>query len=177
MFCHLQYSVDKDMLRKYFFANYSRAMHHQSTIGGKKVEIPYWIKLFDVSDISNPLMEDFGISDLDVWPRFSYQTKNTRLPTHIDEQRCVAININLMDHPVTIHINEEPYEYEACLIDVGSKRHSVEPANYDRLIFKLAIFDSWVTIYSRLRDKFILDCNRCDEYISTIHPDDKKFVC
>ena len=153
MFCHLNYRLDKKTFRNYFFENFSKARHHK-TAGS---EIKFWLKLFDGKEITDPLVKQLNLQGLDVLPRFSYQLKNTRLDPHIDIDRIVGINLNLMEQIPTIHLNGIPYAYEAALIDVGTKLHSVEPLPVDRLVLKLAIRNPWEEIYSRLKEYNLLE--------------------
>jgi hypothetical protein len=170
MFCHISYNVNKKLLRDYFFDNFSEARHHK-TAGS---EIPYWLKLFSGKELIDPIICDLGLSGLNVMPRFSFQYKNTLLPKHIDIDRIVGININLMeDQRPTIHINGDEYHYECALIDVGSKIHSIEPESYDRLVLKLAFREPWDRIYNILRSKELVEYS---EYESILEDRDKVFV-
>jgi hypothetical protein len=109
-------------------------------------------------------------------PRFSYQLKNTRLNSHIDIDRIVGINLNLMsDHIATIHLQNVAYEYECALIDVGSIVHSVERVPFDRLVLKLAIRESWDKIYTILKEKNMI-INPCNEYVSILKDNDRHMV-
>ena len=171
MFCHLNYNFDKLKLRDYFFDNFDKAKHHK-TAGS---ELKFWIKLFDNSECVNQIIDDLNLFDLNVIPRFSFQYKNTRLFTHIDIDRIIGINLNLMEEPATIHINNKPYQYESALIDVGSKVHSVEPIKKDRLVLKFAIRNSWNEVYSRLKTKNLLR-TISDDYESILKEEDLKFV-
>ena len=69
----------------------------------------------------------------------------------------------------------KPYEYETALIDVGTKIHSVEPIEHDRLILKLAIRNPWDEIYSRLKDKNLLSTS-LDFYKSELNDSEKHLV-
>lgn len=168
MFCHLNYNADKSKLSKYFYENFHRCGHHK-TSGS---EIKFWLKLFDKTDDVNQIMSDLGIDQMSVIPRFSFQYKNTYLVEHIDIDRIVGININLMeDNPATIHLLDVPYSYEAALIDVGSKVHSVKPVDHDRLIIKFAIREPWEIIYGVLKDKNLIK-TLDDDYVSILSSDD-----
>jgi hypothetical protein len=171
MFCHLNYNLDKKAFRDYFFKNFSRATHHKTAHS----ELTFWIKLFNVNEMTDSVIEDLNLTGFDISPRFSYQLKNTRLSYHIDIDRIVGININLMELPATIHLYGNPYEYEAALIDVGTKLHSVEPVEHDRLVLKLAIRNPWNEIYSRLKDKNLLDTS-LDSYKSELSEYEKHLV-
>jgi hypothetical protein len=171
MFCHLNYNLDKKTFRNYFFKNFSKAQHHKTV----NSEIKFWIKLFDVNDITDPVIKELNLEGLDILPRFSFQLKNTRLTPHIDIDRIVGINLNLMEQLPTIHLNNVPYEYDAALVDVGTKLHSVEPMPSHRLVLKLAIRNPWEEIYSRLKDKNLLKTFD-DLYKSHLRDQDRKFV-
>ena len=173
MFCHINYNVNKKLLREYFFSNFLKAKHHK-TSGS---EIFYWLKLFSGEELINPIIIDLGLDGLNVLPRFSFQYKNTILPEHIDIDRIVGININLMEDNIpTIHMNGVAYEYECAILDVGSKVHSVESAEYDRLVLKLAFREPWNKIYDILRYKNLILSSECDRYQSILLEHDKKFV-
>jgi hypothetical protein len=171
MFCHLNYNLDKKTFRDYFFQNFSKA-HHHKTAGS---EVTFWLKLFDGKELTDPLIRQLNLQGLNVLPRFSYQLRNTRLDPHIDIDRIVGINLNLMEQPPTIHINSVAYEYEAALIDVGTKLHSVEPMSADRLVLKLAIRNPWKEIYSRLKERNLLATSD-DSYRSCLRIQDAHLV-
>jgi len=174
MFCFINYYANKQILREYFFKNFLKARHHQ-TSGS---EIHYWLKLFGGKELVNPVLQDMGLYGLNVLPRFSFQYKNTRLPEHIDIDRIVGININLIDDWMpTIRINGCSYAYECALIDVGSKIHSVEPEPRDRLVLKLAFREPWDKIYGILRQRNLITYgHECDYYQSILLEEDKQFV-
>lgn len=170
MLCHINYNADKQLLREYFFSNYDRARHHKTAAS----EIPYWLKLFGCDDIVNPVLEDLGLTGLYCLPRFSYQLRDTQLPRHIDIDRIIGININLMDdHIPTIHMDGTAYEYQCALLDVGAVIHSVEPAPYDRLVLKFAFREPWEKIYGILRDRNLVEEYK---YQSVLTDENKKFV-
>jgi hypothetical protein len=171
MICHLNYDFDKKFLRDFFFENIAKAKHHKTA----KSEIPYWFKLFSCDHITDPILKDLNLMGMNVLPRFSYQEKNTRLVEHIDIDRIVGINLNLMPEPATIHINHHPYSYEAALIDVGTKLHSVEPIPTERLVLKFAIRETWSDLYQRLKLANLITTPD-DEYISILKIEDQQFV-
>ena len=171
MFCHLNYNLDKKTFRDYFFQNFSKARHHK-TAGS---EIKFWLKLFDGKELTDPVISQLNLQGLNVLPRFSYQLRNTRLDPHIDIDRIVGINLNLMEQIPTIHLNGVAYEYEAALIDVGTKLHSVEPMPVDRLVLKLAIRNPWDEIYSRLKEYNLL-ATYDDSYRSHLRIQDAHLV-
>lgn len=167
MFCHLKYRLDKEFYRNYFFDNMDRAETHKQY--GK--ELDYWIKLFRSEEVTDKVVEELNLNGLNVYPRFSYQKKNTLLPKHIDEERIVGINLNLLDVKPVIHLYDEPYEYEAAMIDVGAIPHSVEPFEHDRLVLKLAVREPWSLIYERLKEKDLLETYK-EDYVSSIKTKD-----
>lgn len=153
MFCHLNYHPDIEVLRNYFFNNKHRAKPHR----GLGYTFEFWLKLFDEPDSVKLIINDLGLNDMDVRPRFSFQEKNTLLPKHIDIDRIVGINFNLLEKGLaTIHINDIEHTYESALIDVGTQPHSVEPVPHDRLVLKLAIRNSWEDIYEQLDKRNII---------------------
>jgi hypothetical protein len=163
--------LNKVFFRDYFFKNIHNARHHK-TDGS---ELTFWLKLFDTNEVTDSIIEDLNLKGLNVLPRFSYQLKNTKLNPHIDIDRIVGINLNLMEEPATIHINNVPYEYEAALIDVGTKLHSIEPISTNRLVIKLAIRNQWDEIYCRLKEKNLLKTS-ADTYISHLRKEDIHLV-
>lgn len=147
MFCHLDYYPNTNILRDYFFKNKHRAKPHR----GVGYRFDFWLKLFDEPESVKKITDDLGLNYMDVRPRFSFQEKNTLLPKHIDIDRIVGINFNLLEKgQAAIHINDIECEYESALIDVGAQPHSVEPVNHDRLVLKLAIRNPWEDIYEQL---------------------------
>lgn len=167
MFCLIDYPVEKKKLRDYFFANWNRAKHHK-TAGS---ELTYWYKLFNVNDVVSPIIRDLGLTGMNNKPRFSFQYKDTRLPPHIDIDRIVGINFNLMDEVSTIHIEGIGYPYEGALIDVGARQHSVEPISTDRLVLKFAIREPWAKVYEALDKRSLLQ-TRADDYQSILKQED-----
>lgn len=147
MFCHLNYHPDIEVLRNYFFNNKHRAKVHK----GPGYTFDFWLKLYDEPESVKKIINDLGLNDMNVHPRFSFQEKNTLLPKHIDIDRIVGINFNLLEKGLaTIHINDIEHTYESALIDVGAQPHSVEPVPHDRLVLKLAIRNRWEDIYEQL---------------------------
>ena len=117
--------------------------------------------------------KELGLEEMNVSPRFSYQFANTRLPTHVDIDNIVGLNMNLMDdHVPDIHLNNRPYFYECMLVDVGGIKHSVESVPYARLIFKLAIREPWAKIYNALKNKGLVD----PDLTICINPDLKEYI-
>lgn len=171
MFCHINYSLDKAYFRDYFFRNISKAQHHKNEAS----ELKFWFKMFGINDVVEEVISDLNLVGLDIIPRFSYQLANTRLPPHIDIDRIVGININLMEDSAVIHINDIPYSYECALVDVGTKLHSVEPTDKERLVLKLAIRESWADVYDRLKSKNLLQ-TAVDSYVSILEDSDKELV-
>lgn len=171
MFCPIKYSYDKIALREYYFQNKFLAKHHKN----KFSEIPYWFKLFSYDHLVTKIISDLNLNRFNILPRFSFQLKNTRLPSHIDIDRIVGINFNLMNDPATIHIEGHPFIYEAALIDVGAKIHSVEPIEHDRLVLKLAIRAPWDDIFHTLLEKNYID-DKMKNYKSNLLESEKQFV-
>ena len=93
MICHLNYTIEKSYYKKYFFDNYDKGDWHRR--GDKVLKI--WWKMFDIDEVVKPITYDLGIEKLNIKPRFSYQLPNTSLMSHIDEDRIVAINLNLFE--------------------------------------------------------------------------------
>jgi hypothetical protein len=181
MFCHLNYTIDKKFLRDYFFENIQKAKTHKTATG---YELTFWKKLFNIEKIVEPIVEDLGLIGLNILPRFSFQEKNTILPLHVDIDRIVGINFNLMDNDIpVIWMNDKPFAYQGCLIDVGAIKHYVIADNVDRLVLKFAIRNNWNEIFTRLLYKGKIDientmsCNpNYQSYQSILRKDDEKYV-
>lgn len=177
MFCHLNYYPNKKILKDYFFAHEDESKVHEGIDRfGHRYKFNFWKKLFHDTDEIKNIINDLGLTDMKVSPRFSFQFKNTLLPKHIDIDRIVGINFNLLEPgQATIHINDIEYSYESALIDVGSQPHSVKPVNHDRLVLKLAIREPWDDIYEQL-DKRNLIKTKLTSYSSQIAKQHMKYV-
>ena len=152
---HLDYEIDKHRYKKIFYDNIQRGQWHWSV--PKRQEL-FWYQLMipdghDMKPLLEDVERDLNIHGMNNFPRFSYQFPNTRLGQHRDEDNMVSININLLDTTPTIHIENEPYEYECALIDVGGKLHGVEPDPNYRLILKFCLRHKWEEVTDRL-DRF-----------------------
>jgi len=159
MFCHLNYRVDKEYLRNYFYENYERGRWHR--FNPPKL---MWWKLFKYDHVVEKIMDDLGITDMNVKPRFSFQLPHTRLAEHMDYQRIVGINFNLEPKTVPdLHIHGKDYPYESCLVDVGSVGHSVESVPYERLILKFAIREPWKDIFNAIEKRNLIDIEKTTE--------------
>ena len=152
---HLDYEIDKEKYRNLFYDNIQQGQWHWTVPQRQEL---YWYQLF--LKPGNPLLEevdkvamDLNIHGMNNYPRYSYQFPNTKLPHHFDEDKMMSININLLDTTPIIHIEHEPYPYEAAFINVGNVSHGVEPDEKHRLILKFAIRHPWEEVYERL-DKF-----------------------
>jgi len=204
MLCHLNYTFDKSYYKKYFFDNYDKGDWHKDLVdesGGKLVRgtrtkksnllgnevraFKKWRKMFDVEDAVKSITNDLGIQNLNIKPRFSYQLENCTLPSHIDIDRIVAINLKL-DSYITpgIIIEGKLFQYENALLDVGAKVHSVESYNgKPRLVLKYAIRNNWQEIYNILDKRKLIDHTKTyfdnpnyDLYESKLLETDKQFV-
>jgi len=150
---HLNYQVDKRAHVEYFWKNYDRGSWHDFKDEPRKT----WWKIFDIDEMADPVIKDLNLVGLNIKPRYSYQLKNSVLAPHIDIDEIIGINLNLMPHPITIHMNGIPYEYEAVIADVGHVVHSVEAVDYDRLVLKLAIRAPLEEVLDRCYTKIISD--------------------
>jgi len=144
MICHLNYTIDKEYYKNYFFDNYDKGDWHRR--GDKVLKI--WWKMFG-----------------------------------IDEDRIVAINLNLLDEAPEIILENKTYGYENALIDVGTKIHSVIAKDKPRLVLKYAIRNKWEDIYNVLDRKGLIDHTKTyldnpnyELYESKFIPFDKQFI-
>ena len=122
MIYHLDFQIDKQHYKNMFYDNVQEyGRWHWSNIRDKKL---WWHQLFieDNHPLKKSLKEienDLNIYGLNNYPRLSYQFPNTLLPHHLDEDEMVSINLNLLDTIPIIHLEHEPYPYEAIFVDVG----------------------------------------------------------
>ena len=179
MILHLDYQIDKEHYKKMFFDRYDTGGYHKEG----DVVLKYWYKIFNIENLVMPITKDLGIEDLYTRPRFSYQFPNSTLPEHIDQERIVGLNLNLMPNAPSIIIDNKSYEYENCLVDVGSKVHKVNADDSPRLVLKYAIRSNWNEMYSRLNKRGLIDRNKTMQcypnymkYESILSDNDKKFV-
>ncbi len=147
MIWHLNYKIDKAAHLEYFWNNYTRGAWHEYN----EPRMIWW-KIFNIDEMADPVIKDLNLEGLNIIPRYSYQFRNTRLLPHIDIDEIIGVNLNLMPHPVTIHFEGKPYEYEAVVADVGHVEHSVEPVDYDRLVLKLAVRAPLEEVLERLNE-------------------------
>ena len=101
----------------------------------------------------------------------------------IDEDRIVAINLNLFEETPEIILEGKTFSYENALIDVGTKVHSVIAKDKPRLVLKYAIRNNWHEIYNILDKRKLIDHTKTyldnpnyDLYESEILETDKQFV-
>ena len=182
MLCHLNFKIDKQKYKKYFFDNFSKGQFHKYTYADNKFS-KNWYRLFNIEEFILPITKQLGIENLNIYPRFSFQFPNSQLGQHIDKDRIVAINLNLLDEEHDIIIEDTPIKYENALIDVGAVRHNLITSNMPRLILKYAIRDDWQKIYKILDSKKLIDHNKTKDsfsnyknYISKIKNEDVKYV-
>ena len=179
MILHLDYQIDKEHYKKMFFDRYDTGGYHKEG----DVVLKYWYKVFGIDDLVMPITKDLGIEDLITKPRFSYQFPNSVLPKHIDQDRIVGINLNLMPDLPSIVIENKSFEYENCFVDVGSKIHSVNADNNPRLVLKYAIRSKWNEMYERLDKRGLINHIKTkkinpnyQEYNSKLTDNNKKYV-
>ena len=103
--------------------------------------------------------------------------------SHIDEDRIVAINLNLLDETPEIILEGKTFSYENALVDVGTKVHSVIAKDKPRLVLKYAIRNKWEDIYNILdkrglidHAKTYLDNSNYELYESKLLETDKQFI-
>lgn len=130
MIWDISYKIDKGFHRDNFNDNWHLRQCHPKG--------PNWWRVFDNVHAEKEIA-DLNLEGLNVFPRYSYMPAHTSLNPHIDEDEIIAVNFNLEYHPISIHMEGEPFDYECSVIDVGHVVHSVEPVDYDRLVLKFAI--------------------------------------
>jgi hypothetical protein len=159
MFCHLNYQINKKLHREYYFQNCQKAVNHTVKKDGKVLyEHEHWQLLFNIDELVNPIIKDLGLQGMNIWPRYSYIQPNNKLNNHIDVDRIVGINFNLMDtRQPSLNMPGQKIYYEACLADVGSVMHSVEMSSDYRLVLKLAIREPWAKVFDAVESSGYLD--------------------
>ena len=179
MIAHLNYQIDKEYYKKIFFDRYDTGGWHKEG----DVVLDYWWKVFNIDDEVMPITKDLGIEDLVTKPRFSYQFPNSTLPEHIDQDRIIGINLNLMPDLPSITIDDKSFEYENCLVDVGSKIHCVKADKNPRLVLKYAIRSNWNEMYKRLDKRGLINhikTKQCNPYYlkynSELSENEQKYV-
>lgn len=185
MFCHINYKIDKNYYRKFFWENQKQNMDYWSGIDKT------WVWLKDNQNymykMCMPILKDLNIEQFEPECGFRYLFQNKRLREHIDIRRVVTILINLQEekYPKPImHINGKSYQYESALIDVGTKLHWVEAVNYPRLHLKINFdYGDWKTIFNILDKRGVINHNLTEtinpnykEYESILNPEDEKWV-
>lgn len=179
MICHLKYNIDKKKYKKVFFDNYSKGKFYN--LNG--VDVPYWWRIYGLEKEVIEVTRDLGIQDLNFKAVFTFQHQFSKLPDHVDIDRIVGLNLNLADDMPNITIEKKLYEYEAALIDVGSKVHSVTADKKPRLVLKYTFTDDWSKIYEVLNKNNIIDHEKTikdnpeyKNYISILTEENKKFL-
>jgi hypothetical protein len=161
MFCNINYKIDKKYFKDLFWKNQQKNMKYWM----RKDENWVWLKDHDfhIDKMCLPILKDLNIYQFKPVCGFRYLFKNKKIKEHLDINRIITILFNLQDEnypkPI-IHICGKPYEYEAALIDVGTKVHSVESVNYPRLNLKFNFsYGDWKTLYNILDKKGVIDHN------------------
>ena len=159
MLVHLKYKINKEKYRNLFYNNIQK-YGQWHWLCPKRQEL-FWYQLFikDNSPLKKELFEvenELGILGMNNFPRFSYQFPNTKLGHHKDEDEMVSININLFDTIPIIHVEHKPYPYEIIFVNVGQKKHGVEPDKNARLILKFCLRHPWQQVYDILNKKGLL---------------------
>jgi len=159
MFCHLNYKINKKLHRDYYFENCHKAVNHTVKKDGKVLhEHEHWQLLFNIEKLTDPIIKDLGLEGMNIWPRYSYIQPNHKLHSHIDVDRIVGINFNLMDdRQPSLNMPGQKIYYEACLADVGSVMHSVEMSKDYRLVLKLAIREPWQDVLNAVEKSGYID--------------------
>ena len=161
MIQHLDYEIDKEKYRNIFYENLRHGRWHRDVPQRKEL---FWWQLFipdkhhpmgqphggHLKPLIEPIEHDLNIHGMNNFPRFSYQFPNTLLGHHLDEDKMVAIHINLLDTTPIIHIEHNPHPYQCAFIDVGNIYHGVEPDPNPRLILKFALRHSYDEVCERL---------------------------
>lgn len=175
MFCYLKYTIDKEFHRNYFWETYDTGGYHTVTdpVTGKVRTHKFWWQVFNLREVTKNIIEDLGLVGKNILPRYSYIKKGHGLNTHIDIDRIVGINFNLMeDYQPSLRIKNQKIFYESLLADVGAVPHNVERVNYDRLVLKLAIREPFNDIMEILDKRGLIDI----ETTSIYNPDYKNYV-
>jgi len=178
MFCHLNYQIDKKYFREYFWENFDKGQYHVSydENGQVKTIHQFWWMLFGLEKITKDIMYDLGIIDMNVLPRFSFIKSTCGLKPHVDIDRIVGINFNIMENNVPeLTFGDHTVYYDSLLADVGSTIHQVKPVNYNRLILKFAIREPYQDVMESLDKRNLIDYEKTKidnphyaEYVSVL---------
>ena len=102
---------------------------------------PTWqIAKIDKWDYADTLINDLGLTELEVRPRFYWLGPNTRLSPHTDNGTECSINFIINDDYAPIVVDEEEYFYKSCLLNCQIT-HMVPSYPLERKLFKLSIFN------------------------------------
>jgi hypothetical protein len=160
MFCYLNYTVDKTFHRNNFWNKYDTGRYHTATdeqTGRKKIH-KFWWQVFNLEEDTKNIISDLGLTGMNVYPRYSYIKENSQLRNHIDIDRIVGINFNIMaDQVPCLIMKNQRFDYEACLCDVGSIMHRIDFVSHPRLILKLAIREPWEEIFAAVKKSGYID--------------------
>lgn len=108
-------------------------------------------------DYADKLIEDLGLSEFDVRPRFYWLGPDTRLSPHTDNNTCCSINYIINDDYAPIVVDGKEYFYKSCLLNCQIT-HMVPAYPLERKLFKLSIFDaSYTDVINILKENTHVD--------------------
>jgi len=160
MFCYLKYTIDKEFHRNYFWETYSAGRYHtvKDPMTSSVTVHKFWWQVFNLKEVTKNIINDLGLVGKNILPRYSHIKQGHGLRTHVDIDKIVGINFNLMEeYQPSLTIKNQKIFYESLLVDVGAVPHSVEKVNYDRLVLKLAIREPFNDIMEILDKKGLID--------------------
>lgn len=107
----------------------------------------------DVWDYAEEIIEDLGLSNCDIHPRFFWLGPNTRLGPHTDDKTLCSINYIINDDYGPIVVEDKTYYYKSCLLNC-QRTHGVPTYPKERRLFKLSIFDkTFEEVYEIIKDR------------------------
>lgn len=160
MFCYLKYTIDKEFHRNHFLETYDTGGYHtvKDPITGRVWTHKFWWQVFNLKEVTKNIIDDLGLVGKNIYPRYSHIKQGYGLRTHVDIDKIVGINFNLMEEQQpSLTIKNQKIFYESILVDVGAIPHSVETVNYDRLVLKLATREPFNDIMEILDKKGLID--------------------
>jgi hypothetical protein len=133
---HLNYKIDKQLLLKEAQAVKNLATSYTDS-RYPDLKMDDWLVGHHSSEYVEQVMRDFGIKGK---PRFYWLQPYAVIPEHVDNGTLCGLNFILTDQASPITFGDKNYFYEAILVNT-SLPHSVINNEYERIMFKISIFD------------------------------------
>jgi hypothetical protein len=133
---HLNYKVDKQLLLdeaakiKCSASGYTDSRYPDLRMND-------WLVGHHSSQYVDSIMKDFGITGK---PRFYWLQPYAVIPQHVDNGTLCGLNFILTDQASPITFENKDYFYESILVNTTIP-HSVTNNQYERIMFKISIFN------------------------------------